>query len=129
MAVNENTISFTWSGDGTFTNIQTSFTPSAGEVWYVDDINVYSDGAGSNGLTFYTGVAALPASMSNPNSSGVSRGPNQVQTGASDDLEEGTTSTAGSYITDSDTLYVYSDDGGNSTAATFHVTIHLRRVL
>lgn len=125
MALGNETVRFSYSPDGTV-NIVQSISPPAGELWYVENVHVYSDNAGSDaGVTYEIGVWE----------SGLTPGPNVLGNGvagvvASFDasIENSASHAIGLYLDSNETLH-FGDTEGTADATTIIVVVTIRRIL
>lgn len=125
-AVEEKSITFSWSPDGTAT-VQDTFTPNAGEIWYVDAIFMESDGSGTNGDSYALEVLKASSNQSLGNDPG--NFSERASVTVVDNNVRSQTSGVNAYITEANTLYaITGSEFDASSGATFYVTIHLRRV-
>lgn len=128
MTVADATLSGTVSPDGTNIRVE-SFTPAAGEVYYVDAFIFGSDGTGSNGSAEDLKIGTYPSSMTLNASESFNNVVNSATVAAiNDDMIELGTASLGFYITDAHTLDAVTK-GNISTSATYHYEATIRRVL
>lgn len=119
------TFRFAYSPDGTKKIINTTAVPS-GELWRVDTVTVYSDGAGSASTLGYN--FAVFEDGTTPAAVDVSAGRGGVSGTADGTTVSASVSSVGIYATDLEHL-LFSDTSGTSDGSTQTVVVSARRVI
>lgn len=129
MTVDTVTLTGSFSPDGTNNDLG-SFTPAAGELYYVDKLRVECDGAGGQVTGYTTRVDFWTKAGPTPAPGQRSWGSASTSVSPQDDDHQTSTGTVGEYLTEDETLYITDENSDNpSTAATYYYAITLRRVL
>lgn len=118
----------TWSPDGTGTAHVETFVPSADNLWYVDDVRVFCDGAGGTANS-YGGVAGIFPQGVNPSAADYNAPHYGTSVNVTDNNKNGESGPIGGYLTDSEEFRVAEENGGAASAATYWLVATLRRVL
>lgn len=123
MAIGFNHISATVTTDGRVG----SFTPGAGELWYVENVEIYHDGtgAGNSEPDVRAGVGPNGADPGSKREHVLGSGVQVTSNGLSNN-DSGDSGAIGRYFDSQDTLYysVHQPDGAN-----VYITISVRRVI
>lgn len=119
-------ITGTFSGDGIRELINT-FSPGTGELFYVDEVVLTSDGTGGSNVNSSMNVGIFDATIGPPNEL-VYQGAHGVQgTGVTDNAIRATTDAVGAYLTADETLGI-SKNAASSTAS-WTYCVKLRQIL